>query len=170
MHTSISCKEIGLDCGFVFEGETGEMVITTLRKEASPLIRYRTRDLTRLIPHRCSCGSILPMHDRLLGRSDDMFIFRAVNIYPGQLEDILSSVRGVSSEYSVVLERKFGKDSMTIRVERDPASDPRKDEQIEAEIEHRIKSRILVSAEVNVVDYASLPRSEARSRRVFDRR
>ena len=152
------------------EGKIGEMVVTTLRKEASPLIRYRTRDLTRRIPGPCPCGSPFPRHDRIQGRDDDMFIFRAVNIYPGQIEEILSGVQGVSSEYHVTLERRFGRDSMTIQVERDPAGDPRKDEQIEAELEHRIKSRILVSAEVRVADYASLPRSVGRARRVFDKR
>ncbi|MHB8763224.1 MAG: phenylacetate--CoA ligase family protein [Deferrisomatales bacterium] len=152
------------------EGEIGEMVVTTLRKEGSPLIRYRTRDLTRAIPGRCACGSVMPRHDRILGRDDDMFIFRAVNIYPGQVDETLAEVAGVSSEYHIVLERKFGKDSMTIYIERDPAGDPRKDEQTEAAIEHRIKSQILVSAEVKVVDYASLPRSEKKSKRVFDKR
>ena len=105
------------------------MVITTLRKEAAPLVRYRTRDLTKLIPKRCSCGSILPMHDRLLGRSDDMFIIRAVNIYPGQIDHILSNTKGVGSEYQIHLDRKEdGKDYMTIKVERaeggNPAEDP----------------------------------------------
>ncbi len=152
------------------EGEIGEMVVTTLKKEGAPLIRYRTRDLTRLIPGRCPCGSVFPRHDRILGRDDDMFIYRAVNIYPGQIDEILSEVPGVSSEYNIVLERKFGRDYMTIYVERDPAGDPLKDEQIEAEIEHRIKSQILVAAEVKVVDYASLPRSEKKSKRVFDKR
>jgi len=77
-------------------GEVGEMVITTLCKEAAPLIRYRTRDLTRMIDHSCSCGSILPMHDRILGRSDDMIIFRAVNIYPGQIDEVLSPISEAS--------------------------------------------------------------------------
>ncbi|GAB6061533.1 phenylacetate--CoA ligase family protein [Deferrisoma palaeochoriense] len=152
------------------EGEIGEMVVTTLRKEASPLIRYRTRDLTRALPGRCPCGSVFPRHDRILGRDDDMFIYRAVNIYPGQIDEILSEVPGVSSEYNIVLERRQGRDYMTIFVERDPAGDPLKDERIEAEIEHRIKSQIMVSAEVRVVDYASLPRSEKKSKRVFDKR
>ncbi|GAB4264121.1 MAG: phenylacetate--CoA ligase [Deferrisomatales bacterium] len=152
------------------EGEIGEMVVTTLAKEGSPLIRYRTRDLTRALGGRCACGSVLPRHDRILGRDDDMFIYRAVNIYPGQIDEVLSEVSGVSSEYNIVLERKFGRDFMTIYVERDPAGDPLKDEQIESRIEEIIKSQILVSAEVKVVDYASLPRSEKKSKRVFDKR
>jgi phenylacetate-CoA ligase len=154
----------------VADGEIGEMVVTTLRKEAVPLIRYRTRDLARFLPGPCACGSPYPRHDRLVGRDDDMFMFRAVSIYPGQLEALLSEVQGVSSEYHVTLERKFGKDTMRILVERDPAGDPRRDERLEAEIEHRVKSRILVSAEVSVVDFGSLPRAERTARRVFDRR
>jgi len=152
-------------------GETGEMVVTTLRKEAAPLIRYRTRDLTRLIPRRCSCGSILPMHDRLLGRSDDMIIFRAVNIYPGQVDHILSGIKGVGSEYQIHLVREpDGKDYMTIKVERLEEGDPAGDDALTQIIEEEIKKQILVSGKVEIVDYASLPRSERKSKRVFDHR
>ena len=152
-------------------GETGEMVVTTLRKEAAPLIRYRTRDLTRLIPRRCSCGSILPMHDRLLGRSDDMIIFRAVNIYPGQVDHILSGIKGVGSEYQIHLVRESdGKDYMTIKVERSGEGDPTGDDALAKIIEEEIKKQILVSGKVEIVDYASLPRSERKSKRVFDQR
>ena len=152
-------------------GETGEMVVTTLRKEAAPLIRYRTRDLTRLIPKRCSCGSILPMHDRLLGRSDDMFIIRAVNVYPGQIDHILSNIKGVGSEYQIHLNRKEdGKDYMTIRVERLEGGDPSGDMALVNTIEEEIKKQILVSGKVEIVDYGSLPRSERKSKRVFDHR
>jgi len=152
-------------------GETGEMVITTLRKEAAPLIRYRTRDLTRLIPHRCSCGNILPMHDRLLGRSDDMFIFRAVNIYPGQIDHILSGFTEVGSEFQVMLDRSNdGRDYMTVRVERRRGGDSGGDAALAGRIEEAIKKQILVSGKVEIVDYASLPRSERKSKRVFDNR
>lgn len=147
------------------------MVVTTLRKEAAPLIRYRTRDLTRLIPHRCSCGNILPMHDRLLGRSDDMFIFRAVNIYPGQIDHVLSSFPEVGSEYQVILDRRAdGRDYMTIKVERREGEDPKGDSSLVQRIEEAVKKGILVSGKVEVVDYASLPRSERKSKRVFDNR
>ena len=152
-------------------GETGEMVITTLRKEAAPLIRYRTRDLTKLIPKRCSCGSILPMHDRLLGRSDDMFIIRAVNIYPGQIDHILSSIKGVGSEYQIHLDRKEdGKDYMTIKVERMEGGNPGEDPTLASTIEEEIKKQILVSGKAEVVHYGTLPRSERKSKRVFDHR
>ncbi len=154
----------------VAEGAVGEMVVTTLTKEATPLIRYRTRELTRLLPGPCPCGLPYPRHDRILGRDDDLFIYRAVNIYPSQIDEIVSESPGVSSEYEIVLERRYGKDRMAIRVERDPAGNPLRDEAIEAELEHRIKSRILVSAEVEVVDYGTLPRSSDHAQRVFDRR
>ncbi len=155
----------------VAPGEIGEMVVTTLRKEAAPLIRYRTRDLTRLIPKRCSCKSILPMHDRLLGRSDDMFIIRAVNVYPGQIDHILSNTKGVGSEYQIHLDRKEdGKDYMTIKVERAEGRNPVEDSLLVQTIEEEIKKQILVSGRVEIVDYGSLPRSERKSKRVFDHR
>jgi phenylacetate-CoA ligase len=152
-------------------GEIGEMVVTTLRKEAAPLVRYRTRDLTKLIPKRCACGSILPMHDRLLGRSDDMFIFRAVNIYPGQIDHILSNTKGVGSEYQILLDRREdGKDYMTVKAERAEASDPSGDQTLANTIEEEIKKQILVSGKVEIVSYGTLPRSERKSKRVFDNR
>ncbi|MFO8164948.1 MAG: phenylacetate--CoA ligase [Desulfatiglandales bacterium] len=155
----------------VDDGEIGEMVVTTLRKEGAPLIRYRTRDLTRIIPKRCSCGSILPMHDALLGRSDDMFIIRGVNIYPGQVDTILSQTPGSGSEYQIILERKKdGKDYMSLRVERAQGEEPLKDQELKRKIETEIKKQILVSGEVTIVDYGNLPRSERKSKRVFDNR
>ena len=152
-------------------GEIGEMVITTLRKEAAPLIRYRTRDLTKLISKRCSCGSILPMHDRLLGRSDDMFIIRAVNIYPGQIDHILSNTSGVGTEYQIHLDRKEdGKDYMIIKVERREGEDLTGDASLASSIEEEIKKQILVSGKVEICNYGTLPRSERKSKRVFDNR
>ena len=153
------------------EGETGEMVVTTLRKEAVPLIRYRTRDLSRLIPGQCPCGNILPRHDRILGRSDDMIIFRAVNIYPGQIDHVLSGIEGIGSEYQIILDRAAdGKDYMTIKVERDQGVDKSKNDELEKKISAEIRKQILVSASVEIVDYRSLPRSERKSKRVFDNR
>ncbi len=155
----------------VSPGEIGEMVVTTLKKEAAPLIRYRTRDLTKLILKRCSCGSILPMHDRLLGRSDDMFIFRAVNIYPGQIDHILSNMKGVGSEYQIHLNREEdGKDYMTIKVERAAGGNPAEDPVWATAIEEEIKKQVLVSGKVEIINYGNLPRSERKSKRVFDHR
>lgn len=152
-------------------GETGEMVVTTLRKEAAPLIRYRTRDLTRLIPEPCPCGNLLPRHDHLLGRSDDMFIFRAVNIYPSQIDHILSQLPQVGSEYQVHLyHRGDGRDMMLLKVERIGGESPDADRQLADLISSEIRSKILVRPQVELVDYGSLPRTERKSKRVFDQR
>ena len=125
------------------DGEWGEMVVTTLCKEAAPLIRYRTRDITRIIPGPCTCGTVLPRHSRLRGRTDDMFKFRAVNIYPSSIDRILSEIPGLGSEYQIHLTR---------------------------EMRYVIKRRLMVTPEVEVVGYGELPRSERKSRRVFDGR
>ncbi len=153
------------------EGEIGEMVVTTLCKEAAPLIRYRTRDLTRLIHQPCSCGNILPMHDRILGRSDDMVIFRGVNIYPSQIDRLLSTFPDISCEYQMILERREdGKDYMNLRVERLEGDDASDAKQIEKKIAAEIKSLVMISCQVDVVDYGALPRSERKAQRVFDNR
>jgi phenylacetate-CoA ligase len=155
----------------VAPGKTGEMVVTTLRKEAAPLIRYRTRDLSRLIPHPCSCGIQLPMHDRLLGRSDDMFIVRAVNVYPGQIDHVLSQVPEIGSEFQVHLERrKDGRDYLILKVERRPSIAPDQNAELSRRIARAVRQHILVSAEVEILDYGSLPRTERKSKRVFDHR
>jgi phenylacetate-CoA ligase len=155
----------------VAPGELGEMVVTTLRKEAAPLIRYRTRDLTRLIPEPCPCGNLLPRHDHLLGRSDDMFIFRAVNIYPGQIDHVLSHISGVSSEYQVHLShREDGRDQMRLKVERSRRSEVGNDPRLVEAISAEIRRQILVRCEVEIVDHGSLPRTERKSKRVFDHR
>ena len=152
-------------------GEVGEMVLTTMCKEASPLIRYRTRDLTRMIEQSCSCGNILPLHDRLLGRSDDMIIFRAVNIYPGQIDEVLSTITDAGCEYQVHLARKDdGKDYMTIRLECCESFDPVRKPDLATTVQTEIKKKIMVSCEVEVLDYCSLPRSERKSKRFFDNR
>ena len=151
-------------------GETGEMVVTTLRKEAAPLIRYRTRDLTHLISDPCSCGSVLPMHGPLLGRTDDMFIIRGVNVYPGQIDALLSQETRVGSEYQVLLTRESGRDHMKIKVERGESTELAEDEAIAADLQDRMRRRLLVRGTVELVDYGSLPRTERKSKRVFDER
>ncbi len=152
-------------------GEIGEMVVTTLRKEAAPLIRYRTRDLTRLLPDPCPCGNPFPRHDHLLGRSDDMFIFRAVNIYPGQIDHVLSQVPGMGSEYQVHLSRREdGRDVMLIKVERLWEDAPDRDRALAEMIASEIRRQILVRAQVEILEYGVLPRTERKSKRVFDHR
>ncbi|AKB79065.1 Phenylacetate-coenzyme A ligase [Methanosarcina horonobensis HB-1 = JCM 15518] len=152
------------------EGTLGELVITTLTKEGAPLIRYRTRDLTRIIPGLCKCGCPFPRIDRILGRSDDRIKFKAVNIYPGQIEDIIHKVPGVSSEYQILLTRKDGRDSMTFRVEIEGAEDPAKKEKAEKALGKAFKDFIGVSVDIVGMKLGELPRSMKKTKRVIDER
>ena len=152
-------------------GEIGEMVYTTLGKEGAPLLRYRSRDLTRLIEGDCPCGCWLPRHDRILGRSDDVVIFRGVNIYPGQLDEVLHRVQGIGSEYQVLFDHgPDGRDFMQIRVERAGNGDALPDDRVAKQIAAGIKHTLLVSPVVELLDYGTLPRSEKKTRRIFDNR
>ena len=152
-------------------GQTGELVVTTLAKQGSPMLRYRTHDVTRLLEGDCPCGAPFPRHDRILGRTDDMFIYRAVNIYPSQIDHVLSSIPGVGSEYQIHLDhRADGRDMMRILVERAlDAGDAEDKERAEA-VAAEIRRKILVRCQVEIVAYGSLPRTERKSRRVFDNR
>jgi phenylacetate-CoA ligase len=155
----------------VAPGEIGEMVYTTLRKEAAPLLRYRSRDLTRLIEGPCPCGCILPRHDRILGRSDDMVVFRGVNIYPGQVDEVLSRIGRIGSEYQVLLDRKAdGKDHMTVKVERAADADEADTAPVSRIVASEIKRNLMVSCAVDMIPYGTLPRSERKTKRVFDNR
>jgi phenylacetate-CoA ligase len=155
----------------VAPGEVGEMVFTTLGKEGAPLIRYRSRDLTRLIEEPCPCGCTLPRHDRILGRSDDVVIFRGVNVYPGQVDEVLNKIDGIGSEYQVHLgHRDDGRDFMQIRVERAKDAVPTYDDQVRKKIVSGIKHTLIVSADVELVDYGTMPRSEKKTKRIFDER
>ena len=154
------------------EGEWGEMVVTSLCKEAAPLIRYRTRDITRIIPGPCSCGSILPRHSRIKGRSDDTFKFRGVNIYPSSIDTLLSSIPGLGSEFQVSLSRDeaSGRDQMRLVVERGQGVESGRTPQLLHEMLHQFKKQLLVTPDVELVDYGQLPRSERKSQRIFDER
>ncbi|MFV0421907.1 phenylacetate--CoA ligase family protein [Oleidesulfovibrio sp.] len=157
----------------VAPGEVGEMVVTSLRKEASPLIRYRTRDLTRMIPGQCSCGVRAPRHDHILGRSDDMIIFRGVNIYPGQIADVLQHYPELGAEYQLTLTRKDGRDAMHLRVER--AQDaPEIGYDGEAALLRNVlgelHKKLMARCGVELAAYGELPRSFAKSKRVVDLR
>ena len=149
------------------EGEEGEIVLTTLRKQAMPLIRYRTRDLSRLYPEPCACGRPHPRIARLTGRTDDMVKVRGVALYPSQVDSILSEVQGLGSEYQVVCLRQGGRDRMIIRVE---AAHLPIDKRLEIRVAQAVKGRIGVRPEVEVLPPGTLPRSERKTRRVFDER
>jgi phenylacetate-CoA ligase len=155
----------------VIPGAIGEMVFTTLCKEGAPLIRYRSRDLTRFLPGECPCGCIMPRHDRILGRSDDVVIFRGVNIYPGQLDEVLHRVPGIGSEYQVLFDHDpDGRDRMLVRVERARNGAAFSDEQVVKQVAGGIKHTMLVSCTVELLSPESLPRSERKTRRIFDHR
>ena len=130
------------------EGELGELVVTTLTKEGAPLIRYRTHDLTRLLKGKCSCGLEYPRHDIILGRTDDMIKIKGVNIYPGQIEDVLKGIDGTSSEYQIVLDRKENKDCMLLRVEKQANAE---NLVIEKALKRHFKTKIGIMIETEVV-------------------
>ncbi|MGI6406305.1 MAG: phenylacetate--CoA ligase family protein [Syntrophaceticus sp.] len=148
-------------------GKEGELVISTLTKEGLPLLRYRTRDITRLLPEPCSCGSPYPMIDRILGRSDEAFKVKGVLVFPGQIDSVLKNTPGVSSEYQVVLTRQEGKDCILLRVEGEAGVDP---EQTITACRRNIKRVIGILADIEVVPQGGLPRSEKKTKRVFDQR
>jgi phenylacetate-CoA ligase len=146
-------------------GEMGELVITTLQKEAAPLIRYRTHDLTRIVTGECPCGSKYPRIDRILGRTDDMIKVKGVNIFPGQIEDVLRDIPGATSEYQIHLNRVDGRDTLTLIVESKSGYHG-----LAKTIIRVFKSKIGITIECECVPSGTLPRSEKKTKRVFDNR
>lgn len=152
-------------------GEAGELVVTTLRKQGAPLIRYRTHDITRLIPGTCACGVPFPRHDRIEGRTDDMFIYRAVNIYPSQVDHLLGGIAGIGSEFQIHLRaRENGRDMMLIRVERAEGAAADEDAALAERVATDVRRKILVRSQVEIVDPGALGRTPRKSQRVFDHR
>lgn len=149
------------------DGEWGEIVITTLVKEGAPLIRYRTHDLSRIIPEKCSCGSSFPRIDVIMGRTDDMMKIKGVNVFPSQIEEVLSEFEDISSEYQIRISHLDGKDTMRIYVETNGSVNF---EQLSRSIAERVKSRIGFTPLVKVVEIGVLPRSEKKTKRVIDER
>ena len=149
------------------DGEVGEIVITTLKKQGAPLIRYRTHDLSRRIPGECPCGSAYPRIDTILGRTDDMVKVKGVNIFPSQIDELLKEIDGASSEYQVMIDHMMGKDIVTLFVEKEADADA---EQLSVNIAHLFKTRIGILAIVKLVGLGDLPRSEKKSTRIYDNR
>jgi len=149
-------------------GCKGELVITTVTKEGMPLLRFRTRDITRIIPASCCCGSPYPMIDRIVGRSDDMIKIKGVQVFPAEIESVLKGIPGLSSEYQIEIDRKDGKEYAILRVERDNSVSG--DTELARQCQNMIKSNIGLTVEVQIVDYKSLPRSEKKTKRVIDKR
>lgn len=153
----------------VEDGEEGEIVITTLVKEGAPLLRFRTHDLSRIIPEKCSCGSCYPRLDIIKGRSDDMFKVHGVNMFPAQVEEILQQIDGATSEYSIAIghDEDNNKDVMVLTVEVEGRVSF---EETGKAIGSLFKSKIGVNPKVAVVPVGTLPRSEKKTKRVFDHR
>jgi phenylacetate-CoA ligase len=153
-------------------GEVGELVITTLTKEALPMVRYRTRDITWLEDSRCACGRTHLRIMRVTGRDDDMLIVRGVNVYPSQLEAVLVGFPGLSPHYQIVLSRSGALDSVTLEVELAPGA-PDDDEaraRKAVEVRHHIKSMIGVTCDISVKRKGEVPRSQGKAVRVKDER
>ena len=149
------------------DGEMGEIVITTLVKEGAPLIRYRTHDLSRIIPGECKCGSRFPRIGTIMGRTDDMMKIKGVNVFPAQIEEILKEFPELSSEYQIRISHLEGKDTMRIYVETNGTVDFLK---LASEVSKRVKERIGFTPLVKVVEIGVLPRSEKKTKRVIDER
>lgn len=151
------------------DGEEGEIVITTLVKEGAPLIRFRTHDISRIIPGECPCGRKHPRLDIIKGRSDDMFKVHGVNMFPSQVEELLALVDGVPSEYTINIahDELANKDIMLVTVEAEGRVDF---EQTGRQIRDLFKSRIGVTPKITVVPVGTLPRSEKKTQRVIDHR
>jgi phenylacetate-CoA ligase len=152
------------------DGEAGELVITTLTKEALPMLRYRTRDITRLTRQRCDCGRTHLRILRVTGRNDDMLIIRGVNVYPSQIEAVLVGRPGLAPHYQLVIERRGSLDRLRIEVEAQPGVEPETFDTLAREAVHHVKSLIGVSAEIEVMAPGSLPRSQGKAARVRDLR
>ncbi|MEG1435549.1 MAG: phenylacetate--CoA ligase [Gordonibacter sp.] len=155
-------------CAPVPDGEVGELVLTTLRKQGAPLIRYRTHDLTRIIPEPCACGSLHPRIDTLTGRTDDMFKVKGCNIFPAQVEEVIAITDGASSEYQVMIENISGKDVLTVLFET-PLKDEAK-ERAEQELAMIFKAKCGCTPDALGVPMGELPRSEKKTKRIFDSR
>ena len=149
------------------DGEVGEIVITTLVKEGAPLIRYRTHDLSRILPGECKCGSRYPRIDTIIGRSDDMMKIKGVNVFPAQIEEVLRTFPEVSSEYQIRISHLEGKDTMRIYVETTGDVDFA---DLSRRVAERIKSKIGFTPLVKPVEIGVLPRSEKKTKRIIDER
>ena len=149
------------------DGEWGEICITTLVKEGAPLIRFRTHDLSRIIPGECPCGSRFPRLDVIQGRTDDMMKIKGVNVFPRQIEEVLGMFPELSSEYQIRISHVAGRDTMRIYVETDGTHDFLKTAE---RIANEVKSKVGFTPLVKVVEIGLLPRSEKKSKRVIDER
>ncbi len=157
----------------VAPGEVGELVITTLTKEAFPVIRYRTRDLTRLLPEPCPCGRTLARMHRVLGRSDDMLIIKGVNVFPMQIESVLFDIEGTEPHYRLIVDRENNEDRLTVMVEVVESiffDEMKKQRTLVDTIKKRLASELGIGVEVKLVEEHTLERFEGKGNRVIDNR
>lgn len=154
-------------------GEQGELVFTTLTKEAFPIIRYRTKDISRLIYEPCECGRTLVRMEKVTGRTDDMLIIRGVNVFPSQVEHVLMGIEGVEPHYQIVVEREGNLDSMSVQVEVSEglfSDEIRVLENLTRKIQADVKSLLGVTCKVKLVEPKTIQRSEGKAQRVIDNR
>ncbi|MCL6613923.1 MAG: phenylacetate--CoA ligase, partial [Firmicutes bacterium] len=154
-------------------GEKGELVFTTLTKEAFPLLRYRTRDIGILYPEPCPCGRTLVRMSRILGRTDDMLIIRGVNVFPSQIEAVLLAIGGVEPHYQIIVDRERNLDDLEIWVEVSEgifSDEVKRLEELERKIRAEIESTLGIHARVKLVEPKTIARSEGKAKRVIDRR
>ncbi len=157
----------------VRDGEEGELVMTTLQREGMPILRYRTKDLTRIIPEPCSCGRTHRRIERIKGRTDDMMIIKGVNIYPMQIEKKLMDIEGVGTNFLIVLDREEFNDLMTVKVEVNKklfSGELKKLEALRKKIAEELKSEILITPKIDLVEPDSIPKGEGKAVRVIDNR
>ncbi|MDD7369748.1 MAG: phenylacetate--CoA ligase [Berryella intestinalis] len=150
------------------DGQTGEIVLTTLQKEGAPLVRFRTHDLSRIVPGPCECGSPHPRIDIITGRTDDMVKVKGVNMFPAQIEEVIAFTDGTSSEYQVMIDHMMGHDIMTVFFETAATGEDRA--AIERNLEAIFKAKIGMTPVAKGVPVGDLPRSEKKTRRIFDNR
>jgi phenylacetate-CoA ligase len=157
----------------VADGVEGELVMTSLQKEGMPLIRYRTKDLTRIIPEPCPCGRTHRRIERIKGRTDDMLILKGVNIYPMQIEKKLMEISGVGTNFLIILDREGFNDLMTVKVEVDKkyfSGEMKQMETLRKKIVEELKSELLITPKIDLVEPDSIPKGEGKAVRVIDNR
>jgi phenylacetate-CoA ligase len=158
----------------VAEGEKGELVLTSLTKEALPIIRYRTGDITRLLESECSCGRTTVRISRLLGRADDMLIVRGINVFPSQIEDVIVNIPEITEHFQVILDRnKKMLDEITVKVEITEnafTGELRDLAELQKHVENELQSVLNIRTNVELAEKGSIPRSEGKSKKVIDRR
>ncbi len=155
------------------EGSTGELVFTTITKEGLPLIRYRTRDLTRLTSEKCKCGRTMVRMEKCLGRSDDMLIIRGVNLFPSQVESVLLEMSEIKPHYLLIVDRVNNLDTLELKVEVDEAFFQDKISQLETlrqKLQNNLESSLGLGIKVTLVEPKIIERSEGKSKRVIDQR